>query len=162
MAAAKSRPRGWWYPWIFVGGMAVVIIVNAVMITLALDTFPGLETKDHYRKGLAYNEALEATKAQTERGWSMAPTLALGQERQGELRVAFADKVGQALEDLRVKAFLIRPTHEGHDFEVPLRHAGGGLYTGSLTVPLPGQWNLRVHARRGKETFQDQRKIEVR
>ena len=30
-----------WIPWIFVGGMGVVIAVNAVLITSAISTFTG-------------------------------------------------------------------------------------------------------------------------
>ncbi|HOT83126.1 MAG TPA: FixH family protein, partial [Candidatus Defluviicoccus seviourii] len=53
-AKASGRPPGWWYPWIFVGGMLIVVAVNAVMAIVAVGTFSGLETTDHYRKGLAY------------------------------------------------------------------------------------------------------------
>ena len=50
---ARPRQPGWWYPWIFVGGMLVVIAVNGVLITMAVSTFSGIETEEHYRKGLA-------------------------------------------------------------------------------------------------------------
>ncbi|MCW8952841.1 MAG: FixH family protein, partial [Rhodospirillales bacterium] len=53
--AANNRKPGWWYPWIFVGGMTIVVIVNGIMIYFALSTFTGLETRNHYEKGLAYN-----------------------------------------------------------------------------------------------------------
>ena len=49
----RARADGWWYPWIFVFGMLVVIAVNIVLITSAIDTFPGLDTEDAYQKGLA-------------------------------------------------------------------------------------------------------------
>ena len=60
---AGARPRGWWYPWIFVGAMAVVVVVNGILAWLAVGTWTGIETEDHYRKGLAYNENLAAEQA---------------------------------------------------------------------------------------------------
>ena len=58
-----------------------------------------------------------------------------------------------------VKALLIRPTSEGHDLEVKLAPKGDGAYAAQMTVPLPGQWELRVHAWKGQDVFQDSRRI---
>ena len=61
--------RGHWYPWLFVGFFGLVFAVNAVMIGIALSTWTGLETRDHYRKGVAYNEVIDKQAAQQARGW---------------------------------------------------------------------------------------------
>ena len=62
--AARERPDGWWYPYIFVVFMAGVFVVNGVMVYFALDTFSGLETRDAYRKGMQYNRNIEKARAQ--------------------------------------------------------------------------------------------------
>ena len=64
---ARQRADGWWYPWTFVAGMLVVIAVNIALVIYAVGTFPGLETDDAYRKGLAYNKTLAAARAQEAR-----------------------------------------------------------------------------------------------
>ncbi len=157
MAKVKQkRSRGWWYPWIFVGGMTVVILVNAVMITLAVGTFPGIQTQDYYRKGLAYNETLAAAKSQKALGWKIETGI-----NGGVVSATFTDRDGHPIQDLLVEAFLIRPTHEGHDVAVILKTEGNGRYTAPVAVPLPGQWTLRVHAKRGNTVFQDTRKIKI-
>jgi nitrogen fixation protein FixH len=150
----RYRPAGWWYPWLFVGGMLIVIVVNAVLVFAALDTFPGLETTDHYRKGLAYNANLAAAREQRERGWKVdlsfaADAATAAEQGRGTLRVRFADRDGEPLAGLSVTAMLTRPAHAGHDFEVPLRNLGEGVYQATVALPLRGLWEARILARSG-------------
>lgn len=162
---ARPREPGWWYPWIFVGGMLLVIAVNAVLVVYAVGTFPGLETEDHYRKGLAYNRAIAAAKAQDDRGWRMnlafAPQDRTGDQHRGELVVTFTDRDGHPLRNLEVEAILFRPTHEGFDRTVSLDHRGEGNYGATVAVPLSGQWEARVRAQRDGDNFQTSRRIVV-
>jgi nitrogen fixation protein FixH len=162
---ARARQSGWWYPWIFVGGMLVVIAVNAVLCFFAVDTFPGLETKDHYRKGLAYNRALAAAEIQDRLGWRMdlsfIPHTQAGNQHGGELVVSFTDKDGNPLRNLSVAAALVRPTHEGFDTSIDLNHGGDGHYAGMVAMPLPGQWEARVRARGDGQDFRKTQRIFV-
>lgn len=170
----RLRADGWWYPWIFVVGMLVVIAVNIVMITYAITTFPGLETDDAYRKGLAYNQTIVAARAQEARGWHVdvryAPATAAAAAgassgaagaHEGELVVTVVDRAGQPLYGLDVTAALIRPTREGFDSSLNLEPAAAGEYRGEAVLPLGGQWDVRVSARRGNEDFQATRRIMV-
>ena len=162
---AKARQPGWWYPWIFVGCMLLVVAVNGVLITMAIGTFPGLETEQHYRKGLDYNKVLAAAQAQERRGWRMELTFAAEPvadgRRRGDLAVTFVGKDGQPLEHLNVEAVLVRPTHEGFDTVVDLAYRGDGVYRAAVSLPLPGQWDARVHAHRGGDNFQETRRLSV-
>lgn len=151
------RPRGWWYPWIFVAGMALVVVVNGIMAFIALNTWTGLETEGHYVKGLAYNDNLAAAAAQAERGWQVELT----HQRGGALSVAFRDRDGTPLSGLAVQVLAVRPTHQGYDTSVELEHAGGGRYEGKLALPLSGLWELRIHAFKGTIAFQTTERIQV-
>jgi nitrogen fixation protein FixH len=159
------RSRGWWYPWIFVGGMGIVVAVNAVLISAAIGTFPGFETRDHYRKGLAYNENLAAAREQDRLGWQVQlafqpePESAGG--HRGRLDVRFADATGGALPQLEVEARLMRPTHQGYDQTLMLAGLGDGRYQGTIALPLPGQWEVRILARDGDRHFQATRRLIV-
>ncbi len=172
--AARVRQPGWWYPWIFVGGMGLVIVVNAILVYFAVSSWTGLQTENHYRKGLAYNEALTAAREQELLGWTMAVAFdpafegkrdgsADGQPAAGtgELSVRFNDRLGQPITDLEARAIVIRPTQEGHDQTLALRHVGEGHYASALTLPLPGQWEARILAHRGDQAFQKTRRLYV-
>ena len=162
----KVRADGWWYPWIFVAAMTVVVAVNGVMVAFALGTWTGLETEGYYEKGLAYNQDLAAARAQAERGWKLAFALdgvtAAGDSRSGRISAVFVDRAGKPLADLDVLAVILRPTSEGHDQQVALSPAGRGVYRASVTFPLPGQWDVRIHAYRGNAVFQESHRVRLR
>lgn len=164
---AGRRTAGWWYPWIFVAGMLVVVVVNVALAAFAVGTFPGLETVGHYRKGLAYNTNIEAARLQAQRGWRMelsfAPEAEAPEEdRRGRLRAAFTDHDGNPLSRLTVEAVLTRPTREGYDFRVPLSAEGGGVYSAVIGFPLPGQWAARILAGEDDQHFQEIRRLLIR
>lgn len=149
--AAHEARRGRWYPWLFVAGFMVVIAVNGVMVTLAIDSFAGLETDHPYERGLAYNETLAAARAQDALGWqvqfAIAPNAAAGGEsRPVTIDSRFLDRDGAPLTGLVVRAILKRPTAAGHDREVQLLDQGAGRYGATAELPLAGQWDLRVVA----------------
>lgn len=161
----KRRADGWWYPWIFVGAMGIVVLVNGVMVSIALNTWTGLETAGHYEKGLAYNQNLAAAKAQAARGWQLdfaaTPLDSGSPAHEADLRARFADRDGQPLDGLEVTAFLIRPTHEGFDREVRFHPTGSGIYEARAILPLAGQWAVRIHAVLGDVMFQDVRRMRL-
>lgn len=165
IARGRPRSRGWWYPWIFVGAMLVVVSVNGVMIYFAVASWTGLETEDYYEKGLAYNQELAAQRAQRERGWTMQLSFVAQQAKdehhRGSLRLRFADRDGRPLDDLSVEVKLVRPTREGVDTAVSVVHRGAGTYAGVVDVPLAGQWDVRIHARRGGEHYRARHRLRV-
>ena len=158
-AMARPRQRGWWYPWIFVGFMALVIGVNAVMATLAVSTFPGLQTEDAYNKGLRHNDTIAAGREQDRRGWRMdlqvKPLRSTSEGvRDAELTVTFLDRDGQPLDRLEVEAALHRPAVAGFDRTLPLERRGGGVYAGVVSLPFAGQWDARITARQDADSHQ--------
>lgn len=162
---ARARRRGWWYPWIFVGLMGLVVAVNAALATLAVKTFPGLQSEDAYNEGLRYNDTLAARHDQAMRGWKMDIAVAsvAGEERHAaEVSVSFADRDGYPLERLNIDAELIRPTAAGFDQPLNFERRAAGLYVARVTLPFAGQWDARINARRGEETYRTTRRVLVR
>ena len=145
MTMNSKRADGWWYPWLFVGGMAIVIIVNGFLVYFALGTWTGLESDNHYRRGLDYNKYLDAAAAQKAMGWKTQTTLTkVGGET--VLRVRMTDPKGDVLPNLKVHAFFVRPTSEGHDFDTPMKEVEAGVYRHAVVPTLPGQWDVRIVA----------------
>lgn len=149
MNATAAPPRCRWIPWAFVGGFAVVFAANAIMVTFAMSSWTGLDTRDAYRKGLAYNSTLAAERRQAALGWRGAAVW-----RDGRLTVNMTDGHGEPLTAATIRADFIRPTVEGHDVSIDLREIGGGRYAAAVALPLDGLWDVRVVVRRSAETFQ--------
>ena len=164
--AMKQRPRSWWYPCIIVGGMVIVIIVNGLLAFFALDSWTGIETENHYTKGLNFDSNINGAKRQQMLGWTLQPhfdyaPIGLDKTRPANLTVTAKDHTGTPLDTLTIRVQLIRPTHEGFDQTVPLTLLGDGVYGGDVVLPLPGQWEVRILAQHGEDAFQMQQRIQT-
>jgi len=142
--------------WIILAGFSVVLVANGFLVYYAANSWTGLETKQHFAKGLAYNENLQGAKRQKALGWQAKLSISFdgGDGLSGNSRITFTDKDGKALSGLDVKVLTIRPTHEGYDQEFGLMEKGDGIYQGSFSLPLKGQWDFRILARRGDDNYQ--------
>ncbi|NVK18984.1 MAG: FixH family protein [Methylocystaceae bacterium] len=145
-----QRKPGWWYPWIFVGFFAVIITVNGIMMFFAFDSWTGLETKDHYVKGLAYDDNVAGARAQEALGWDVKLNVTTLESKDKERHVAyevtFLDHNKKPVEQLKAHTFFVRPTSEGVDVDAPATLKEPGVLTGEMTLAVPGQWDVRVHA----------------
>lgn len=154
----SSRPKGWWYPYIFVGAFMVVVGVNGALAYFATSTFNGLETQNAYEKGRLYNQTLAEAEAQKALGWQVILSAEQAiKERPGDyptdLVITATGPDGAALEGLEVVAEVRRPTQAGMDQQVRLTRRDAGRYGVVVTLPEPGQWEVRVLARKGEDTF---------
>jgi nitrogen fixation protein FixH len=142
--------------WLLIGGFSVALIANAALVYYAVGSWTGLETKQHYAKGLAYNDNLEGAKRQQSLGWQDKTvfTFTPGDTVSGTSEIHFSNKDGKPLDDLDVWILATRPTKEGHDREFTLTAAGDGVYRGVFSLPLKGQWDFRILAHRGDSNYQ--------
>ncbi len=139
--AAHDPKRGRWIPWVFVGGMLLVVVVNAGLIYAALSTFGGVYTASSYDRGRAYNQVLQEAARQDALGWTARVAL------DGRfLAVAAAARDGTPA-GTAIEGVLGRPlTRE----QLPLGFvaAGQGRFLAELPADLPsGQWEARLTLR---------------
>lgn len=138
------RTGGRAIPWLFAGFFGVVIAANAVMVYLAVSSFTGLQTEDHYLRGLAYNRVLEADRAQRALGWQVAVDFRPTGARRGRIVAEARDAAGTPLADAVVVAHLVRPAASGHDMDVILTAGPEGTHAAEVELPLPGLWELQT------------------
>lgn len=159
MTATAKRRLDRWIPWTFVGGFAVVVAVNAVLVYFATATFTGIETEHHFERGLAYNQTIAAAEAEVVRGWRLEPAFESRGPRTGRLTVVFSGRDGAPMAGAEMSAHFVRPTQSGHDVEIPVADRGAGRYVADVELPLAGQWDLRVVARRQGEIQQARQRV---
>lgn len=161
-----KRPRGWWYPWLFVAGLGLVVAVNGAMIGFAVGSFSGLETAHPYERGLDYNRTLAAARTQDALGWQVAfDIVPIGQgalPQPVEIAARFTGRDGNDLDGLTVEVELVRPATQGHDMTLSLVRQGDGRYVAPAQLPLRGQWELRIAATGEGAAWQSSRRIVVR
>jgi nitrogen fixation protein FixH len=150
--SSVAHPRDKWIPWYFVAFFVFIGIVNAIMVTLALDTRTGIVTEHAYEKGLAYNDVVSATAAQDALGWKGEIILA-----DNTLQFILRDAEGKTLTPDTLKATITRPTSEGMDFAATLTEGKA-----MLTFPQKGLWEIRVFATLGAHQFQQAKRVVVK
>ena len=135
--AAVDPNRSKWIPWVFVGGMGLVVVVNAGLVFAALTTFTGVTVSQSYDRGRSYNSVLAAAERQDALGWSAQVSL-----REGTLDVAVRDREGLAVSG-RLEGVLQRPLER---VALPLEFAalGSGRFLAAVEPGQPGQWEARL------------------
>lgn len=130
--------RSRWIPWVFVGGMLLVLVVNIGLVWSALSTFTGVTVGRAYDKGRAYNHVLQEAARQDALGWQARVALA-----PGVLRISVADRAAApVVGDL--EGLLRRPL-EGTDVPLAWRATAPGTWEATLPAELPhGQWEVRA------------------
>lgn len=129
--------RSTWIPWVFVGGMALVVAVNLVLVYAALSTFTGVTTGRSYDRGRAYNQVLAEAARQDALGWAAQVTL------DGKvITVTTTDRDGLPVGE-RIEGVLLRPL-EGAELRLDFAAAGPGRFIAFADLPAAGQWDARL------------------
>jgi len=162
MTNRRARSAGWYIPWLFVAFFGVVIAVNGVMVYVATSTYTGLQTEDHFIKGIRYNQDLAGARAQNERGWKVDLGFEATDPRKGIVAITLNDKHGNLLKDATVNVTFIRPTSQGSDQRMVLPYLGEGRYGQAVELPLSGVWDMRVTVDHAAGDYQDQKRIWVK
>jgi nitrogen fixation protein FixH len=121
----------------------IMVLANAVFLYFAVSTFSGGDTSNAYRKGLRYNETLEAEKRQEERGWR---TELAYDDRANRLTLKVLDAAAMPITGLHVGAKLERPATDREDRRVTLEEAGEGVYAATIDL-APGIWVISITSR---------------
>jgi len=152
-----------WVPWAIAGAFLVIAAVNGGLVYFALASNTGLADDAAYEDGLAYNAVIAEAARQEALGWHVA--IAFNAARKGghvgEVVVDVQDRNGKPISDLDIRGELVRPVEPLPPVTLSLGAEGEGRYAAAIAVPRPGQWNLRLVARRQGELYQTGRRILV-
>lgn len=151
-----------WIPWSFAGLFGVVLLANGIMVGVAFDSWTGLVEHNYYRRGLAYNEALAAARAQDELGWQVAVSPRNEEPGSLALLLSLADADSRAMTADRVVATLERPTSEALDREVAFEPLQRGRYAAIVEALEPGVWDLRLVLHRGRDSYETVQRLTVK
>lgn len=152
-----SRSR--YIPWLFVAGFAIVVAVNATMITFAVGSFSGLYTTKPRERGLHYNAVVAEQRVRDSLGWRIDTAW---RPETGRLEVAVSDSTGQPLAGARVVAELVRPVEKRPPIGVSLTTVDPGRFAGNVELPIRGNWDLDVVVEHQGSRFAQTRRLFLR
>ena len=137
--ATESEHRHWMREplvWLLIAIPASAVVMGAVMITLALQSFSGMVVDDYYRKGKQINRVLARDRLAYELG--LAADLRV--DGSGRLEIRFAPEI-KVIPGERIELRLVHATRPGLDRDLIFDNNGFYLQA-ELQIPGPGRWNI--------------------
>lgn len=154
MDKATPKPSDRVIPYYIVVFFLVLIFLLIWFILISVRNYPGEITKDAYKKGLMYNQAIEISEAQDRLGWESEINF-LFSGLEVNTTFTLADKNGKPITGAVTNAWFIRPTHAGSDKEkIPLTPDGKGNYKAKTTLAWHGEWEVHISATYGGQNYQ--------
>jgi len=141
---------------------AVVATVNFVMVRYALLTFRGEVQDNPYEAGLAFNQEIDAARAQAARNWRVEGVVRRTDGGQAELDLSAKDAQGEPIPGLTITGGLAAPADKRLDRTFAFQQARLGSFVGTVDAPA-GQWDLSIElSRDGERLFRSRNRITLR
>lgn len=148
---AKARPtgiRGVHVAMMMVAFFAVIIALDALFITFAIQSHPGEQVKNSYVLGLEYNKELAKQAEQRTLGWRLDAGLV---EDDTAFVVRLSDATGKRIEGMNV-AVRMHVAGVSKDLApVWLAERAPGEYAMAATMPGPGRIEAVIAVSRGRD-----------
>lgn len=136
---------------ILAGFFGLIFLVNALMVSIALDTMPGLTTDGGYRASQRFNRDLAAARERDARRWAVEARVARDATGSAAATVSVRDAEGAPVERVSIDARLEHPLRRAEDRRLDMARAGTGLYAGTAERVSPGAHDLVLEISRDGE-----------
>ena len=157
-----SRRRLSLIPWLFPAAMVPVLAANAALVYFALHSMPALVSTHPFEDGRTYNREIAAATAQERLGWTAEIEAPMRAFVAGPVRFEITDRAGAPVTGLVVELRAWRPVGAAPEIRTQLHEERPGRYTAELALPLPGQWQFDLVAKRGADEYVLGRRIIVK
>lgn len=126
---------------------SVIFAVNAVLVNLAIKSFPGEQKEHAYMQGLKYNNVLAQKETQNLLGWrAISPQQLTLDDGAVLLVINILNKENLPVSGLTLETRLGRPATDRDDRRLSFVETGRGKYTVQLQGMTSGIWDLQVVA----------------
>lgn len=151
------------------GFFGLILAVNLIFVTVALDTFTGLTDRDSYRTGVSWNQKLDQADALRKLGWHVAveptivPVEGKPEARYLDLTVSITDPNGAPIKPVALAGEARHPIVQSFDQPMDVVPLGPGRYRLAGELPTVGDWTIRIVIERAEGTdFRLDRLVRVR
>jgi len=139
----------------------VVASVNAVMMSIAIRTMPGVDVKSAYEASQNYNGEIARAQEQKARGWNADVSLAKS-EGDRDIVIRLTDRAGAPVQGLAIKARLAHPADRKADLDVKAEEIAPGVYAGKFALAHTGAWDLVIEGRDAdREVYKSRSRVKL-
>ena len=167
-----------WGPALIVSFFVVILIVDAVLVTLSKEglpkglqqflmsddsgkqqsdmQFPGVMYNNYHKKEQKYNQYLRQQEKIENRGWTLRKGW-LASPSAGQASVfqfVIEDPSGQNLEGAKVSGRFMRASDSKDDIEFTMDEVSPGIYQSRLELPYAGLWHVNINFTLDDENFE--------
>jgi len=150
-----ARKKGWQWPWIIGGLMAVVLGANLILMYVATSDPSFAVEENYYQKGLDWDDKRAQDRTNTDLGWSLQLEVAARRSADGTtgLTANLIDRDGQPISDATIHLEAFHNARAAAIQKRDLAPRGDGRYSASLLMRRPGLWEFRFEVSRGEQRF---------
>lgn len=147
--------KGWYWPAILGGLMAIVLVPNFVLVYLATSDPSFAVEEDYYGKALAWDETMAQESANAALGWIVAFSVGPSTGGSGltEIRAEIREPDGREIGDAAVRVTTFHNARASRLLQASLEPDGDGGYSAELPLRRPGLWEFRFEILRGDDRF---------
>ena len=135
---SPPQARAWGWPVGIVVGLGLVVVANAIMISIALSNPSTPAASDHWAESLDWDRELDLRERSAALGWSVA-TIAWSNADRNGVELLLVDAHERPLIGLRGSVALERSDSAEQDVRLELRELGDGRYAAG---PVPASRGL--------------------
>ena len=124
----------------------VIIAVNSVFMYFAIYTWPGLTTEDSYKKGVNYNQTLDAAARQSALGWLSTIEIGAGTNTDKPVTIHMTGQANAPLSGLVVTVTIERAVGTHNTQIISMSETAPGIYSGIFKAQEQGRWIAEITA----------------
>ncbi|MDX5593217.1 FixH family protein [Pseudovibrio sp. SPO723] len=130
----------------FIVFFGVIFAANAIMMYLAIGTFPGLEVESTYEVSQGYNDEIALAETMKAKAWKVEADIKQASDGSVQILVLAQDKNGAPVYGDEFTVKFQRPTSTNTDTELTLQEQEAGRYVGNIAELGHGNWTVVVEA----------------
>jgi hypothetical protein len=123
--------------WMLLSIPLAAVIMGAVMITLAIQSWSGLVVDDYYQQGKQINRVLQRDRV----AWELGLAAGLRLAGDDSIEIRFVPASGRVPGE-QIELLFVHATRPGLDRRLLLDNRAAGPLRASLVLPGEGRWNL--------------------
>jgi nitrogen fixation protein FixH len=152
------RHSAWrFFPWAVIGGLGIVVLVNAGMVFAALHSFPGQAGSEDFALSNHYDAVLDREARDAALGWTVTAVA----DDSGRPLVMLTQRDSTPLRGASVAASAERPIGAPQPRTLGFRETTPGHYLADAALPVFGQWELTLSASVGGSAMTITRRVVV-
>ncbi|WP_309672825.1 FixH family protein [Gemmatimonas sp.] len=140
--------------------LGATVAANLVMMRIANNDPSFSVEPDYYKKAVFYDSTMAQTHRNLDLGWSVqtfADSIVAGKPTR--LRVVLRDEKALPLLGATVQATVLFNARANDLTTATLSDEGAGAYTATVPINTPGEWEVRVNAKRDTSHFTSSTRI---